>query len=117
MRHTWRYTIIMFMGMTLMLHADIDAQIDAIKNASVKERFKLMNAFKRELIKMKEEERIKAITKLSEKSNKAHAKKALDELKQNAKHRHIQKHLETHHIDEDNIVSQVTDQEGGESDD
>ncbi|MBA1419564.1 MAG: hypothetical protein FAF03_01555 [Epsilonproteobacteria bacterium] len=76
-----------------------------------------MNAFKRNLLKMKEEERIKAITKLSEQSNKEHAKKALDELKENAKRRHIQKHLETHHIDEDNIVSQVTDQEGGESDD
>ena len=117
MKHTWLYTIIMFMGITLMLHADIDAQIDAIKNASVEERFKLMNAFKRNLIKMKEEERIKAITKLSEKSNKAHAKKAFDELKKNAKRKDIQNHIEHHHIDDDNIVSQVTDQEGGESDD
>jgi len=117
MRYTWRYTIIMFMCMTYMLHADIDAQIDAIKNASIEERFKLMNAFKRDLIKMKEEERIKAITKLSEKSDKAHAKKALDELKQNAKRKDIQSHIEHHHIDDDNIVSQVTDHEGGESDD
>jgi len=112
MRHTWLYTIIMFMGMTLMLHADIDSQIDAIKNASVEERFKLMNAFKRDLIKMKEEERIKAITKLSKKSSKIHAKKALDELKENAKRRNIQKHLEMHHIDEDNIVNETTTQEG-----
>jgi len=117
MRHTWRYTIIIFMGMTLMLHADIDAQIYAIKNASVEERFKLMNAFKRDLIKMKEEERIKAITKLSEKSNKAHAKKALNELKQNTKRKDIQKQIEQHHIDDDAIVSQVTDQGGGESND
>jgi len=103
--------------MSSILYADIDAQIDAIKNASTEERFKLMNTFKRNLLKMKEEERIKAITKLSEKSNTTHAKKALDELKQNAKRRHIQKHLETHHIDEDNIVNETTDQEGGESDD
>jgi len=117
MKHIWLYTVVIVMSMTLVLHADIDAQIDAIKNASVEERFKLMNAFKRDLIKMKEEERIKAITKLSEKSNKKHAKKALDELKQNAKRRRIQKHLDTHHIDDDNIVNELTDQEGGESDD
>lgn len=107
----------MFMGMTLVLHADIDAQIDAIKHASVAERFKLMNAFKRNLVKMKEEERIKAITKLSKKANTIQAKKALNELKENAKRRHIQKQLETHHIDADNIVSQVTQQGGEESDD
>jgi len=117
MKHKWLYAIIVFISMATMLHADIDAQIDAIKNASVEERFKLMNAFKRNLLKMKEEERIKAITKLSEESNTTDAKKALDELKQNAKRRHIQKRLETHHIDEDNIVNETTDQEGGESDD
>lgn len=112
MTHVWRYLIIIFISMTITLHADIDAQIDAIKNASVKERFKLMNAFKRDLVQMKEEERIKAITKLSKKSSKIHAKKALDELKENAKRRNIQKHLEMHHIDEDNIVNETTTQEG-----
>ena len=117
MRHAWHYIIIMLIGMTLMLHADIDAQIDAIKHASVKDRFKLMNAFKRNLIKMKEEERIKAIKKLSETSNSQQAKEALSELKENTKRRHIQKQLETHHIDEDNIVSQITQQGGEESDD
>jgi len=117
MKNTWLYIIIICIGMTLMLHADIDAQIDAIKHASVEERFKLMNAFKRNLVKMKEKERIKAIQKLSEKSNNTHAKKALDELKETYKRRQIQKHLDTQHIDEDNIVSQITEEGGGESDD
>jgi len=117
MRYIWFHTLIIFAGTALMLHADIDAQIDAIKNASVKERFKLMNAFKRELVKMKEQERIKAIAKLSETSNSQHAKKALDELKQHSKRKDIQNRIEHHHIDDDNIVSQTTDQEGGESDD
>ena len=102
---------------SILLHANVDAQIEAIKNASVEERFKLMNEFKKNLIEMKEEERIKAMTKLTIQSKNKHAKKALDELKQNAKRKDIQNHIEHYHIDDDNIVSQVTDQEGGESDD
>lgn len=100
-----------------MLYADIDAQIDAIKHASAEERFKLMNAFKRNLLKMKEAERIKAITKLSEKSNKTHAKKALNEFKQHAKHKHMQESLEYDHIDDDNLITETTEQGGGENDD
>ena len=115
MKHRWLYAIIVFISMATMLHADIDAQIDAIKNASVEERFKLMNTFKRNLLKMKENERIKAITKLSEKSNKTQAKKALDELKQNAKRRHMQNSLEYHHVDDDNLITETTDQGGGEN--
>jgi len=47
-----------------LLYADIDAEIEAIQNASVEERFKLMNAFKHKLIKMRQKERIGAINKL-----------------------------------------------------
>ena len=97
--------------------ADIDAQIEAIKNASVEERFKLMNAFKKNLIQMKEEERIKAMTKLTTKSNNKHAIKALKSLKDETKRQKIRKQLEYHHIKEDNIVNQTTDTEGGENDD
>jgi hypothetical protein len=101
---------------TILLHANVDAQIEAIKNASVEERFKLMNAFKKNLIKMKEEERIKAMTKLTIQSKNKHAKKALDELKQHSKRKNIQNHIEHHSIDEDNIIG-VTDDQGGENDD
>jgi len=108
--------LLLLCSTTFILHADIDAQIDAIKNASVEERFKLMNAFKKNLIKMKKEERIKAIIKLSKKSNNTHAKKALDELNQNSKREHIQNQIEHNHIDEDNIVNETND-EGGEEND
>lgn len=117
MKYRWLYTLIIFTSMAPILHANIDVQIDAIKNASVEERFKLMNAFKRNLLKMKEAERIKAITKLSEKSNKTHAKKALDELKHHTKRRHMQDSLEYHHVDDDNLITETTDQGGGENED
>jgi len=46
------------------LSANIDTQIEAIRNAPVEERFMLMNAFKKEIVHMQEKERIDAITKL-----------------------------------------------------
>ena len=103
--------------MSSILYADIDAQIDAIKNASTEERFKLMNTFKRNLLKMKEEERIKAITKLSKKSHTTYAKKALKELKKNTKRRQVQDSLEYHHVDDDNLITETTDQGGEENED
>ncbi len=48
----------------LLLFSDIDDQIEAIQHASVKERFKLMNAFKNEIIQMREEKRFQALHKL-----------------------------------------------------
>lgn len=111
-------TLLLLFGLfTYTSSADVDAQIEAIKNASVEERFKLMNAFKKNLIQMKEEERIEAMTKLTTKSNNKHAIKALKSLKDETKRQKIRKQLEYHHIEEDNIVNQTTDTEGGENDD
>ena len=111
------FTLLLFVSCnTIHLYANVDAQIKAIKNASVEERFKLMNAFKKDLIKMKEEERIKAMTKLTIHSNNKHAKKALDELKQHTKRKEIQNRIEHHHIDEDNIVNETDNQEGESND-
>lgn len=111
------FSILVFLTLfTNLIYANIDEQIDAIKHASVKERFKLMNEFKKNLIQMKEKERIEAIKKLSIKSNNKNAKKALDELKQHTKRNKLQKQIEDHHIDEDNMIS-VTDDQGGENDD
>ena len=100
---------------TIFLYANVDTQIEAIRHASVEERFKLMNAFKKNLIKMKEEERIKAMTKLTIQSKNKHAKKALDELKQHTKRKNIQNYIEHHSIDEDNIIEE-TNTQGGEND-
>lgn len=102
---------------TTLLHANVDAQIEAIKNASVEERFKLMNAFKKNLIKMKEEERIKAMTKLTIQSKNRHAKQALDELKQHVKRKEIHNRIEHHIINDDNIIDASENQEGGENND
>lgn len=109
--------LLLFSIFTYGSYADIDAQIEAIQNASVEERFKLMNAFKKNLIEMKEEERMKAMTKLTTQSNNKHAKKALESFKKETTKQKIRKQIEYHHIDEDNIVNQTTDSEGGENDD
>lgn len=71
--------------MIVPLYANIDARIDAIQNASVEERFKLMNAFKKEVVHMQEEERIDAITKLKSITRSQHSNRALSELKEHAR--------------------------------
>jgi hypothetical protein len=70
---------------SLSLFANIDAQIEAIQKAPLQERFKLMNAFKNEIIQMQEEERIKALQKLKSITKSKHADKALKELTQRTK--------------------------------
>ena len=94
------------------IYGDIDAQIRAIQNAPPSERFKLMNAFKKNIIKMKEQERIEAMSKLTKKSNNPQAKKVLKTLKEHAKRKEIQLQMETHHLGEDGILSSLDDQEG-----
>jgi hypothetical protein len=73
------------------LYANIDARIEAIQNASVEERFKLMNAFKKEVVHMQEEERIDAITKLKSITRSQHSNRALSELKKHARPTSTQK--------------------------
>jgi hypothetical protein len=72
----------------LFLKADIDMQIEAIRNAPLKERFKLMNAFKQEIINMKEKERIKAITQLKSITKSKYGDRALHEIKTHMKIHH-----------------------------
>jgi len=98
------------------LYADIDAKIKAIQNAPVHERFKLMNEFKREMAKMQEKERIEAISKLTSKSNNKQVKKVLKELKKQQARKSIQVQMETHHLGEDSILSNLDDQEGNNDD-
>jgi len=55
-------------GLTLGLANEaIDAQIEAIQNAPAQERVKLMNEFKVDLSKMKQEDRIAAISAMQSK--------------------------------------------------
>jgi len=98
------------------LYADIDAKIKAIQNAPVHERFKLMNALKREVAKMQEKERIEAISKLTSKSKNKQVKKVLKKLKEHQQRQSIQVQMETHHLGEDSILSNLDDQEGNYDD-
>jgi len=75
----------LFLLLILPLYGNIDARIDAIQKASVEERFKLMNAFKKEVVHMKEEERIDAITKLKSITRSRHSSRALKELKDSSR--------------------------------
>lgn len=77
--------ILITVSLVVPLHADIDAQIQAIQSAPVSERFKLMNAFKQKMIQMKEEERIKAMKKIQSITRSKHADKAFRELQAHKK--------------------------------
>ena len=61
-----------------LLFADIDAEIEAIQNASVQERFKLMNTFKQKLIQMRQEERSNAIDKLKSMAKNPHINASIE---------------------------------------
>jgi len=65
----------------LWLQGNIDAQIEAMRNAPIEERFRLMNAFKQEIVEMKEEERIHAITQLKSITQSKYGDRALREIK------------------------------------
>lgn len=90
-----RYLLILllYISLILPLSANIDAQIEAIQRASVSERFKLMNAFKRDIVQMKETERIEALTKLRSINNSKHADSAFREITRH-KPRRYSKHRE-----------------------
>jgi len=112
MKQTIRIFLFILLLFRENLYADIDAQIRAIQNAPPSERFKLMNTFKKNMIKMKEQERIEAMKKLTKKSNNIQAKKVLKTLKEHAKRKKIKLQMETHHLGEDGILSSLDDQEG-----
>ncbi len=67
------------------IYANVDARIEAIQNASIEERFMLMNAFKKEVVHMQEEERIEAITKLRSITQSRHSDRAIKELQKHTK--------------------------------
>lgn len=74
--------IFLVLGFSINLCADMDSEIEAIRKAPISERFKLMNAFKKKIIKMQEKERIDAISKLKDISKSKYGSRALKELKQ-----------------------------------
>jgi len=78
---TFFISLLFILFFNLPLNANnIDKQIEAIQKASVEERFKLMNAFKKEIVQMQEKERIQAISKLRSITQSKHANKAFKKL-------------------------------------
>lgn len=77
--------LLLSLFLILPLYANIDTRIEAIQNASIEERFKLMNIFKKEMVQMKEEERMDAITKLKAITRSQHSNRALKELEKHAR--------------------------------
>jgi len=73
--------IILFIFLSLSLFANIDEQIEAIQKAPVSKRFMLMNAFKKKIVKMREKERIRAMSKLKSIMRSKHADKVFKELR------------------------------------
>ena len=102
--------------LSLPLCANIDEQIKAIRNAPIEKRFELMNAFKKELIQMKEAERMLALKKLTRHSKKQDANKVLEALKKHTAQQKSRQQLEAQHIDIDNIQNETQDQNGGDED-
>lgn len=85
--------LLIFIFLYFPLFANIDAQIEAIQKAPVEERFKLMNAFKQEIVQMQEKERIDAMSKLQSITRSKHANKAFKELRGHHKSREAKEHV------------------------
>ena len=107
--------IISVLAMTL-LYANIDDDIQEIQNAPPSKRYKLMNAFKKKLIKMNEKKRIEAIKKLGKKSNSKNTKQALEELKKEQERKRLKKETEQQQIATDNVENETEDFNGGDND-
>ena len=118
------------MFLIVPLYANIDARIEAIQNAPVEERFMLMNAFKKEVLHMQEEERIDAITKLKSITQSQHSGRAIKELQKYAKPRYphnregvsktkerTEIHLEQENEAEDHIEDETEDHIEDETED
>ncbi len=73
--------LLLYLAMSYLLQAtNIDKQIEAIQQAPASERYKLMNRFKREILRMQEQERIEAIRKLNVITQSKHTDRVIHEI-------------------------------------
>ena len=63
------------------LFSDIDDLIESMQTVSDEERFEIMNRFKKEVIKLQEEERMEAMLKLISITESSNAEAVLEEIK------------------------------------
>ena len=106
---------------SVLLADSIDAQIEAIQKAPVAERFKLMNALKKRLVRMQEKERLAALSKLRASTKSKSAKKAIKKVEKDTKRivkQHLENEMESHIENEvENQVEQNNENsEGGDDD-
>ncbi|MCF6244914.1 MAG: hypothetical protein L3J43_07735 [Sulfurovum sp.] len=114
--------ILLITLLLLPLWGDMDAQIEAIQRAPVAERFKLMNAFKKKIIKMHEKERIEAMTKLQSITQSKHAAKVFKEIQTKIKNNkgtsvHNEKDDEIDDLRDDDRREDRDDERNNERDD
>jgi len=87
------FLLIVFFSISLF--SNIDEQIEAMENASEEERFEMMNLFKKELIKLQEEERIDAMKKLISITESNNSEEVMEELKNNSNENNtLEEHIE-----------------------
>jgi len=107
--------------MTLLWSKSIDAEIEAIQKAPVSERFKLMNILKKKLVKMKEKERIEALSRLRSSTKSKKAKKAIGDVEKRTKNiarQHLENEMENHIENEvENQIQDYNDDNEGDDDD
>lgn len=117
MKRFFIHSILSLIISIIPIHAKntIDAQIEAIQKAPISERFKLMNAFKKNIITMKEEERIHALMELKSITKSKYGHKVLDDIRLHKRIAHRNKENEIkEHIQStaENIVEDEIKNEG-----
>jgi len=113
--------LLLILLMYTPLFSSIDEQIEAMQNASDEERFEMMNRFKKELIKLQEEERMDAMKKLILITESNNSQEVMEELKSHSddenssyENNRVEEHIEdiTKNDVEENI--DFEDQEEGD---
>ena len=112
-----RLVLILFFALNfhIVLYADIDDRIKAIQHAPAAERYKLMNAFKREIVQMKEHERIEALKKLSHINQSKHAKSVLKELAKHSRRAYSKQHDDERQSGDEDTTHEESNSENSEA--
>lgn len=116
MKGILRYLFVLFYIVSFTSASSIDEEIKTIQSAPLEKRFKLMNAFKKKLIQMKEQERINALKKLTKNAKKQDASAVLKSLQKHTRQQKERRKLEAQQIEIDNIQNETQDQNGGDND-
>ena len=116
MKELLRYLFILCCLIAFISASSIDEEIKAIQSAPMKKRFKLMNAFKKRLIQMKENERIDTLKKLTKNAKKQDASAVLKALQKHTRQQKERQKLEAQQIEIGNIQNETQDQSGGDDD-